>query len=78
MMSIAYDYSREAMPAVSSTKTKLLLIDGQHVPSVSGRFFETLNPATEQPVTTVAGTSVESSTSSPTIVQWRHTDFRAR
>src|SRR5580692_5464327 len=54
MMSIAYDYPREAMPAVSSTKSKLLLIDGQHVPSVSGRSFKTLNPATEQVIATVA------------------------
>ena len=36
-MSIAYDYSREATPPVSAAKSRLLLIDGQHVPSASGR-----------------------------------------
>src|SRR6201747_1954885 len=54
MMSIEYDYSREATPAVSAAKSKLLLIDGQHVPSLSGRTFKTLNPATEQVIATVA------------------------
>lgn len=53
-MSIAYDYSREATPAVSAAKSKLLLIDGQHVPSLSGHTFTTLNPATEQVIATVA------------------------
>src|SRR5258705_6072555 len=54
MMSIAYGYSRETMPAVLSSKPRLLLIDGQHVPSASGRTFETFNPATEQVIATVA------------------------
>ena len=31
-----------------------LLIDGQHVPSASGRIFKSLNPATEQVIATVA------------------------
>src|SRR5215469_7279290 len=53
MMSIAYDYSHDAMP-VAAAKPKLLLIDGQHVPSLSGRTFKTLNPATEQVIATVA------------------------
>ena len=53
MMSIAYDYSRE-VPPVSAAKPRLLLIDGQHVPSASGRTFKTLNPATEQVIATVA------------------------
>ena len=53
-MSIAYDYAREPLPAVASAKPRLLLIDGQHVPSVSGRTFKTLNPATEQVIATVA------------------------
>src|SRR6195952_5277886 len=54
MMSIAYDYSREATPSVSISKTRLLLIDGQQVASASGRSFKTLNPATEQVIATVA------------------------
>ncbi len=54
MMSIAYGYSRETRPAVLSSKPRLLLIDGQHVPSASGRTFETFNPATEQVIATVA------------------------
>src|ERR1700675_3879362 len=54
-MSIAYDYSRETTPLpVSASKPRLLLIDGQHVPSASGRSFKTLNPATEQVITTIA------------------------
>ena len=44
-MSIAYDYGRETTPIVAS-RPKLLLIDGQRVPSLSGRTFQTLNPAT--------------------------------
>src|ERR1700709_1200810 len=60
MMSIAYDYAREAVasaPTVApapSARPKLLLIDGQHVPSVSGRTFKTLNPATEQVIAEVS------------------------
>ena len=54
MMSIAYDYALEAMPLTPVAKPRLLLIDGQHVPSASGRSFKTLNPATEQVITTVA------------------------
>ena len=37
-----------------AAKPRLLLIDGQHVPSASGRTFKTLNPATEQVIATVA------------------------
>src|SRR5580704_17765209 len=54
MMSIAYDYTRQTTPPVSASSPKLLLIDGQHVPSASGRTFKTLNPATEQVIATVA------------------------
>src|ERR1700738_3570760 len=54
MMSIAYDYASEATPLTSLSKPRLLLIDGQHVPSASGRMFNTLNPATEQVIATVA------------------------
>ena len=53
-MSIAYDYDRESAPAIASAKPRLLLIDGRHVPSASGRTFKTLNPANEQVITTVA------------------------
>src|ERR1700758_5731176 len=54
MMLIAYDYANETMPPIAASKPKLLLIDGQHVPSVSGRTFKTLNPATEQVIAQVA------------------------
>jgi aldehyde dehydrogenase (NAD+) len=53
MMSIAYDYTHDAMP-VAAANPKLLLIDGHHVPSLSGRTFKTLNPATEQVIATIA------------------------
>lgn len=52
-MSIAYDNARAAGPA-SAPVHKRLLIDGQHVESVSGRSFKTLNPATEQVIATIA------------------------
>ena len=38
----------------SPAKPRLLLIDGRHVPSASGRTFKTFNPATEQVIATVA------------------------
>ena len=41
-------------PPIAAAKPRLLLIDGRHVPSVSGRTFKTLNPATEQVIATVA------------------------
>src|SRR6476620_3424597 len=53
-MSIAYDYSREPVPALIPGNPRLLLIDGQHLPSASGRTFKTLNPATEQVIATIA------------------------
>lgn len=53
MMSIAYDHTRAAGPAPAPMH-KRLLIDGQHVESVSGRHFKTLNPATEQVIATIA------------------------
>ncbi len=53
-MSIAYDYSREVTPPVLAAKPQLLLIDGQRLPSASGLTFKTLNPATEQVITTIA------------------------
>ena len=53
-MSVAYDYSRDVTAPASIAKPKLLLIDGQRVPSVSGRTFKTLNPATEQVIAEVS------------------------
>ena len=53
-MSIAYDYAREMTPRVTSINPRLLLIDGHHVPSLSGRTFKTLNPANEQVIATIA------------------------
>ena len=41
-------------PPSQSGKPRLLLIDGRHVPSASGRTFKTLNPANEQVIATVA------------------------
>src|ERR1700743_748608 len=53
MMSIAYDHGHKTTP-IAASRPKLLLIDGQLVPSVSGRTFQTLNPATEQVIATIA------------------------
>jgi len=53
-MSIAYDYSRDSTAPIPVSKPRLLLIDGQRVPSASGRTFKTLNPATEEVIATVA------------------------
>ncbi len=36
-----------------------LLIDGEHVPAADGRTFETLDPATGRPITTVAQAGTE-------------------
>src|ERR1700730_16584306 len=54
MMSIAYDYARESTLEVWLSKPKLLLIDGQHRASATGRTFKTLDPATGQVIATVA------------------------
>jgi aldehyde dehydrogenase (NAD+) len=53
-MSVAYDTSRDVTPPNWDAKPKLLLIDGQHVPSLSGHTFKTFNPATEQVIATIA------------------------
>jgi aldehyde dehydrogenase (NAD+) len=53
-MSIAYDYSHEGLPATLLATPQHLLIEGRRVPSESGRTFESLNPATEQIIATVA------------------------
>src|ERR1700760_2540794 len=54
MMLIAYDHTRESAPIASLKKPWLLQIDGQQVPSLSGRTFKTLNPATEQVIAEIA------------------------
>src|SRR5580692_2126799 len=54
MVSIAYDYSRDTSPVTPVAKDRLLLIDGRRVPSASGRSFNSLNPATEAVIATVA------------------------
>jgi aldehyde dehydrogenase (NAD+) len=60
MMSIAYDYSREASPVTSVSKNELLLIDGRNVPSASGRTFKSFDPATEQVIATISeGTEID-------------------
>jgi aldehyde dehydrogenase (NAD+) len=60
MMSIAYDYSRETLPVISAAEERLLLIDGRQVPSVSGRTFKSINPATEEVIATISeGTEID-------------------
>jgi aldehyde dehydrogenase (NAD+) len=59
MMSTAYDYGRDSAAAAWLAKPLQLLIDGRHVPSVSGRTFKSLNPATEQVIAVVAEGNAE-------------------
>jgi aldehyde dehydrogenase (NAD+) len=54
MMSVAYDYSAQSAAAEFLARPQQLLIDGRCVPSVSGRTFQSLNPATEQVIATIA------------------------
>src|ERR1700750_1349659 len=55
MMSTAYDYSPETPAAGFLGRAQhQLLIDGRRVPSVSGRTFKSLNPATEQVLAIIA------------------------
>lgn len=53
-MSIAYDHPVGTSRDASAVLRKQLLIDGQHVESVSGRTFDTLNPATGQVIATIS------------------------
>jgi aldehyde dehydrogenase (NAD+) len=53
MMSIAYERTRSTSNDLA-IPDQLLLIDGVRVPSVSGRTFKSLNPATEQVIATIA------------------------
>jgi aldehyde dehydrogenase (NAD+) len=53
MMSIAYERARSTSNDLA-IRDQLLLIDGVRVPSVSGRTFKSLNPATEQVIATIA------------------------
>lgn len=59
MMSIAYDYERGSSASRYLAKPLQLLVDGRHVPSVSGRSFVSFNPATEQPIATIAEGNAE-------------------
>lgn len=52
MMSITYDYRRASAPSIAPDR--LLLIDGQKVPSMSGRFFSARDPATGEVIATIA------------------------
>src|ERR1700743_2645951 len=54
MMSVAYDFIPETAAAEFLRKPHQLLIDGHRVPSTSGRTFQSLNPATEQVIATIA------------------------
>lgn len=53
-MSIAYDYPHETSRDAAVILRKQLLIDGRHVESVSGKTFNTLNPATGQVIATIS------------------------
>jgi aldehyde dehydrogenase (NAD+) len=54
MMSIAYDFTPETAAGEFLRKPHQLLIDGHRVPSSSGRTFQSLNPATEEVIATIA------------------------
>jgi aldehyde dehydrogenase (NAD+) len=54
MMSVAYDFTPETAAAEFLRKPHQLLIDGHRVPSSSGRTFNSLNPATEEVIATIA------------------------
>lgn len=58
-MSIAYDYDRGSSTSSYLNKPLQLLIGGRHVPSVSGRTFISLNPATERAIATIAEGNAE-------------------
>ena len=53
-MSIAYDFTPETAAGEFLRKPHQLLIDGHRVPSSSGRTFQSLNPATEEVIATIA------------------------
>src|ERR1700748_2024020 len=54
MMSVAYDFTPETAAAEFLRKPHQLLIDGKRMPSSSGRMFNSLNPATEEIIATIA------------------------
>jgi len=54
MMSIAYDYAERTPAAELLEKPQQLLIDGRQVASLSGRTFNSLNPATERVIAAIA------------------------
>ena len=53
-MSIAYDYAERTPAAELLEKPQQLLIDGRQVASLSGRTFNSLNPATERVIAAIA------------------------
>ncbi len=53
-MSTAYDLDYAETRSSTRIPNKLLLIDGRHIASASGRTFKALNPATEEVIATVA------------------------
>jgi aldehyde dehydrogenase (NAD+) len=59
MMSVAYDYPAQSAAAEFLARPQQLLIDGRRVASVSGRTFQSLNPATEQVIATIAEGNAE-------------------
>jgi aldehyde dehydrogenase (NAD+) len=54
MMSIAYDLAPETAAVAFLAKPQGLLIDGRRVASAAGRMFQSLNPATEDVIATIA------------------------
>src|SRR5215475_13345955 len=52
-------YGDDSMPFDLVAGRQELLVDGERVPPASGRYFTTVNPATEQPVASVAEAGVE-------------------
>ncbi|MDB5608411.1 MAG: betB [Bradyrhizobium sp.] len=58
-MSVAYDCPAQSAAAEFLARPQQLLIDGRRVASVSGRTFQSLNPATEQVIATIAEGNAE-------------------
>src|SRR5579863_4880970 len=54
MSSVAYLEPLADAPGRHAIPTHELLIDGRRLPAASGEYFETLDPATEQPIARVA------------------------
>jgi len=54
MNKLAYVVPAHEILATAPSQTQDLLIDGRRVPALSGRYFESANPATEQPIARIA------------------------